>query len=91
MARADIWMTVPMVREELHFPTDDAARKWIRRRKIARVRRSGEDGRTLLVARRDVEKSFFERRHSAAEVLSNDTRVPARELGEMPSGRSITQ
>lgn len=95
MSREDTWMTVEMVQRELHFSTADAARKWIRRRNIARVKRSGPDGRTVLVARRDVERVWFgqERtaKHDRASGLAGAHRAPSAAREVVPAAPEISR
>lgn len=48
------WKTVKDLTNELRFPTEDACRAWLRRQRIANVRR----GRVILVAARDVDAAL---------------------------------
>lgn len=48
------WWTVKELTQELRFPSADACRVWLRRRRIASVRR----GRVILVSWVDVDKAL---------------------------------
>ena len=48
------WMTVKELAEELRFPSEDAARSWLRREQIPSVRR----GRVILIDRLDIDAAL---------------------------------
>lgn len=48
------WRTVPDLREEYRFPSNDAVYKWLKRQRIANVRR----GKIILVHYLDVEAAL---------------------------------
>lgn len=90
---ARTWMTVKQVREELHYDTDDAARKWLRRMRIAGISRY-PGGRTKVFARSDVEQALTHpgrRRQYADEAQGLGAPVPTGGVGSQPAVRSSHQ
>lgn len=57
MSRADVWITPEELAREYHFPTAEAARKWARRKRLARIKLRDADGRKICYARAEVEQA----------------------------------
>ncbi len=55
MSRGDVWITPEELAREYHFPTAAAARKWARRKQLARIKLRDADGRKIAYARAEVE------------------------------------
>lgn len=57
MSRADVWITPEELARDYHFPTAEAARKWARRKNLARIKLRDADGRKIAYARAEVEQA----------------------------------
>ena len=72
--KSGVWMSVRDVMRELHYSTPEAARKWIKRRKLTCVYR----GTALLVARKEVEDALIKSVHRRAGRRRLDAGKPTR-------------
>lgn len=57
MSRPDVWLTPDELAREYRFPSVEAARKWARRKNLARGKLRGLDGRKICYARAEVEQA----------------------------------
>lgn len=70
------WRTVKELTEELRFPSEDACRVWLRRQRIASVRR----GRVILVDGLDVDRAL--RGVHGRHLQSRSTRTVSPQMGQ---------
>jgi len=76
MAWTHVWITPEELAHEYRFPTVEAARKWARRKRLARIGMRDADGRKIAYARAEVEQA--RKRHGPLPSICD---VPARRQG----------